>query len=71
MTKKVRRGRRSHPAATRRYRYAPLAASEFGFNILEVKCPFVPQHEMVKNLHGTDAGPLAHKGDWEKRPSHG
>jgi len=27
----------------------------------------VPQREMVKKLWGTDADPLAHKGDWEKR----
>jgi DNA polymerase-4 len=31
------------------------------------KCPFVPQREMVKKLWGTDADPLAHKGNWEKR----
>jgi DNA polymerase-4 len=31
------------------------------------KCPFVPQREMVKKLWGTDADPLAHKGDWERR----
>jgi DNA polymerase IV len=31
------------------------------------KCPFVPQREMVKKLWGTDADPLANKGDWEKR----
>jgi DNA polymerase-4 len=31
------------------------------------KCPFVPQREMVKKLWGTDADPLAHKSDWEKR----
>ncbi len=31
------------------------------------KCPFVPQREMVKKLWGTDADPLAHKGDWENR----
>ena len=31
------------------------------------KCPFVPQREMVKKLWGTDADPLAHKGEWEKR----
>jgi len=30
---------------------------------------FVPQREMVKKLWGTDADPLAHKGDWEKRLS--
>ena len=31
------------------------------------KCPFVPQREMVKKLWGTDADPLAHKGEWENR----
>jgi len=31
------------------------------------KCPFVPQREMVKKLWGTDADPLAHKGDREKQ----
>ncbi|MFM2083065.1 MAG: polymerase [Verrucomicrobiota bacterium] len=33
----------------------------------QAKCPFVPQREMVKKLWGTDADPLAHKGDWEKK----
>ncbi len=33
----------------------------------KAKCPFVPQREMVKKLWGTDADPLAHKGDWEKQ----
>ncbi len=33
----------------------------------KAKCPFVPQREMVKKLWGTDADPLARKGDWEKR----
>jgi hypothetical protein len=33
----------------------------------KAKCPFVPQREMVKKLWGTDADPLAHKGEWEKR----
>ena len=33
----------------------------------KAKCPFVPQREMVKKLWGTDADPLAHKTDWEKR----
>ncbi len=28
---------------------------------------WVPQREMVEKLQGTDADPLAHKGDWEKR----
>jgi DNA polymerase IV len=32
----------------------------------KAKCPFVPEREMVKKLWGTDADPLAHKGDWEK-----
>ena len=32
----------------------------------KAKCPFVPQREMVKKLWGTDADPLAHKGDVEK-----
>jgi DNA polymerase IV len=31
------------------------------------KCPFVPQREMMKKLWGTDADPLAHKGEWEQR----
>jgi DNA polymerase-4 len=30
-------------------------------------CPFAPQREMIKKLWGTDADPLANKGDWEKR----
>ena len=33
----------------------------------KAKCPFVPQREMVKKLWGTDADPLAHKGDVAKR----
>jgi DNA polymerase-4 len=33
----------------------------------KAKCPFVPQREMVKKLWGTDADPLAHRGDWEKK----
>jgi DNA polymerase-4 len=35
----------------------------------KAKCPFVPQREMVKKLWGTDADPLAHKSEWEKRLS--
>ncbi len=31
------------------------------------KCPFVPQREMIKKLWGTDADPLAHKGEWEQK----
>jgi hypothetical protein len=27
----------------------------------------VPQREMGKKLWGTDADPLVHKGEWEKR----
>jgi DNA polymerase-4 len=33
----------------------------------KAKCPFAPQREIVKKLWGTDADPLAHKGDWQKR----
>lgn len=33
----------------------------------KAKCPFIPQREMVKKLWGTDADPLAHKGEWEQR----
>ena len=33
----------------------------------KAKCPFVPQREMVKKLWGTDADPLMHKGEWEKK----
>ena len=33
----------------------------------KAKCPFVPQREMVKKLWGTDADPLANKGQWEKQ----
>jgi hypothetical protein len=32
-----------------------------------VKCPFIPQREMVKKPWGTDADPLTNKGEWEKR----
>jgi DNA polymerase IV len=31
------------------------------------KCPFSPQREIVKKLWGTDADPLMHKGEVEKR----
>jgi DNA polymerase-4 len=44
-----------------------LRAMEDSFKNPKAKCPFVPQREMVKKLWGTDADPLAHKGDWEKR----
>ncbi len=33
----------------------------------KAKCPFAPQREIVKKLWGTDADPLANKGDWAKR----
>jgi DNA polymerase-4 len=44
-----------------------LRGLEDAFKNPKAKCPFVPQREMVKKLWGTDADPLAHKGDWEKR----
>jgi len=40
---------------------------QFAFKNPNAKGPFVPQREMVKKLWGTDADPLANKGDWEKR----
>jgi len=43
-----------------------LREMEDAFKNPKAKCPFVPQREMVKKLWGTDADPLAHKGDWEK-----
>ncbi|HEV2695437.1 MAG TPA: DNA polymerase IV [Verrucomicrobiae bacterium] len=33
----------------------------------KAKCPFAPQREIVKKLWGTDADPLAHKGEVEKQ----
>ncbi len=44
-----------------------LRELEDAFKNPKAKCPFVPQREMVKKLWGTDADPLAHKGEWEKR----
>jgi len=44
-----------------------LREIEDAFKNPKAKCPFVPQREMVKKLWGTDADPLAHKGEWEKR----
>jgi DNA polymerase-4 len=44
-----------------------LREMEDNFKNPKAKCPFVPQREMVKKLWGTDADPLAHKDDWEKR----
>jgi hypothetical protein len=46
-----------------------LREMEDAFKNPKAKCPFVPQREMVKKLWGTDADPLAHKGDWENRLS--
>ena len=48
---------------------AQLALRELGeaHKNPKAKCPFVPQREMIKKLWGTDADPLAHKSDWEKR----
>lgn len=50
---------------------AQLALKELGeaHQNEKAKCPFVPQREMVKKLWGTDADPLMHKGEWEKRLS--
>jgi len=44
-----------------------LRETEEAFKNPKAKCPFVPQREIVKKLWGTDADPLAHKGEWEKR----
>src|SRR5579859_1377633 len=44
-----------------------LRELEDAFKNPKAKCPFVPQREMVKKLWGTDADPLAHKGEWVKR----
>jgi DNA polymerase-4 len=44
-----------------------LREMEEAYKNPKAKCPFVPQREMVKKLWGTDADPLAHKGEWEKR----
>jgi DNA polymerase-4 len=44
-----------------------LREMEDAFKNPKAKCPFVPQREMVKKLWGTDADPLAHKGEWGKR----
>ena len=53
--------------ALRRAVAARLRALEDAFKNPKAKCPFVPQREMVKKLWGTDADPLAQKGEWEKR----
>jgi len=45
-----------------------LRELEVSFKHPKAKCPFVPQREMVKKLWGTDADPLAHKGDQKSQP---
>ena len=66
-----RRGARAEPAVWPDggddRRATGLARAGGRFKNPKAKCPFVPQREMVKKLWGTDADPLAHKGDWEKR----
>jgi DNA polymerase-4 len=44
-----------------------LREMEESFKDPKAKCPFASQREMVRKLWGTDADPLAHKGEWEKR----
>ena len=44
-----------------------LREMEDAFKNPKAKCPFAPQREIMKKLWGTDADPLAHQGDWEKR----
>jgi len=44
-----------------------LREMEAAFKSPKAKCPFAPQREMVKKLWGTDADPLAHKGEWDKQ----
>jgi DNA polymerase-4 len=44
-----------------------LREMEEAFRNPKAKCPFVPQREMIRNLWGTDADPLAHKQEREKR----
>lgn len=44
-----------------------LRELEDAFKNPRAKCPFVPQRAMLKKPWGTDADPLAHKGDWERR----
>jgi DNA polymerase IV len=57
------------PAAVMTGAQLALRELEEAFKNPKAKCPFVPQREMVRKLWGTDADPLAHKGDWEKRLS--
>jgi DNA polymerase-4 len=60
----------------RYHKPAVMTAAELALRRLDpahaqpkAKCPFVPQREMVNKLWGTDADPLANKGEWEKRRS--
>ena len=55
------------PAAVMTGAQLALREMEDAFKNPKAKCPFVPQREMVKKLWGTDADPLAQKGEWEKR----
>ena len=55
------------PAAVMTGAQLALREMEDSFKNPKAKCPFVPQREMVKKLWGTDADPLAQKGEWEKR----
>ncbi len=64
----------SHALNQRFSKAAVMTGAEFALREMEeafknpkAKCPFVPQREMVRKLWGTDADPLAHKSDWEKR----
>ena len=61
--------RRFGPTAVMTGAQLALREMEEAFKNPKAKCPFAPQREMVKKLWGTDADPLAHKGDWEKRLS--
>jgi DNA polymerase IV len=55
------------PAAVMTGAQLALRELEEMFKNPKAKCPFVPQREMVKKLWGTDADPLAQKGEWGKR----
>jgi len=59
--------RRFGPTAVMTGAQLALRELEEAFKNPKAKCPFVPQREMVKKLWGTDADPLAQKGEWEKR----
>ena len=61
--------RRFGPTAVMTGAQLALREMEDAFKNPKAKCPFAPQREMVEKLWGTDAGPLAQKGEWEKRLS--